>query len=45
MSGAVPKQEFFKAEDTSKVGESVYEEGEKKVVNEKLAGCSAIPSI
>ena len=38
VSGAVPKQEFFKSEDTSSVGEIVYDEGEKKVISAKLAG-------
>ena len=34
----MPKQEFFKSEDTSSVGEIVYDEAEKKVVSEKLSG-------
>ncbi len=38
VSGAVAKQEFFKAEDTASVGATIYDEAEVKVIKEKLAG-------
>jgi len=36
-SGAVAKQEFFKAEDTASVGAQIYDEGERTAVVSKLS--------